>query len=72
MEKVAIIELNENLLKLSIYKVNNGKSLLCLSQEQHFQIGKEIDADELLSPKTKNEVLNILKIYRKMIENYEV
>ncbi len=72
MEKVAIIELNENLLKLSIYKVSNGKSLLCLSQEQRFQIGKEIDAEELLSPKTKNEILHILKIYRKMIESYEV
>ena len=72
MEKVAIIELNESLLKLSIYKVSNGKSYLCLNQEQKFDIGKEIDNEELLSPKTKNDVLDILKIYRKMIENYEV
>lgn len=72
MEKVAIIELNENLLKLSIYRVNNGKSLLCLTQDQEFMLGKEIDADELLSPKTKNEILEILKMYRRMIETYEV
>lgn len=72
MEKVAIIELNESALKLSIFKVNNGKSSLCLYKDQAFQIGKEIDAGELLSPKTKGEVLNILKIYRKIIESYAV
>lgn len=72
MEKVAIIELNESLLCLSIYKVSNGKSSLCLIQNQSFKIGEEIDRDELLSPKTKNDILNMLKIYRKMIESYGV
>lgn len=72
MEKVALIELNENALKLTIYRVNGSKSEICLSQNNSFVVGKEIDADELLSPKTKNDILNMLKIYRKLIESYGV
>ena len=70
MEKVAILELNESVLKLTIYKVNGFKSEICFSKSQNFAIGKEIEKEELLSPKTKDDILNMLKIYRKMIENY--
>lgn len=70
MEKVAILELNESILKLTIYKVNGFKSEICFSKSQNFAIGKEIEKEELLSPKTKGDILNMLKIYRKMIENY--
>ena len=72
MEKVAIIELNERALNLSIYKISNGKSLLCLSKSQAFRLGEEIDHDELINPKTKNDILEILRIYRKLIEDYGV
>ena len=72
MEKVAIIELNERGLSLSIYKVSNGKSMLALSKTQYYDIGKEIEAVELLSPKMKNDILSMLKIYRKLIEEYGV
>ena len=57
MEKIAIIELNESVLKLTIFKVNGNKSEICLAKSQNFVVGKEIDADELLSPKTKNDIL---------------
>lgn len=70
MEKVAIIELNEVGVKLSFFKVSDGKSQLCLTKEQYFPVGKEIESEELLSPKTKTDILNILKIYRKMIESF--
>ncbi|MBO5394546.1 MAG: hypothetical protein J6A28_01405 [Clostridia bacterium] len=70
MEKVAIIELNESALKMTIFKVNGTKYDVALTQSQPFAIAKEIDKAELLSPQTKNEILNILKIYRKMIESY--
>ena len=70
MEKVAIIELNENALRLTIYKVAGAKHTVVLSQTQPFAIGEEIAKAELLSPQTKNEMLNILKVYRKMIECY--
>lgn len=69
MEKVAIIELDEKGLRLSIFRVNGSRKELCLEQGQPMQIGKEIMRDELLSPQTKNKVLEILKVYRKMIEN---
>ena len=72
MEKIAIIELDEKALKLSIYKVSNGKSVLSLSKTQNFSLGEELDKDELLNPNTKNELLEILKVYRKMIEGYGV
>ena len=72
MEKVAVIELNAKELKLSIFKVNGVKYSVCLTQSQNFELGREIDKAELISPQTKNEILGILKIYRKMIENYGV
>lgn len=72
MEKIAIIDLNETALELSIYKVSGGKSELALSQRQPFPIGKEIAREELLSPQLKNSIIEILKVYRKMVEGYEV
>lgn len=70
MDKVAIIELNESALRLTIFKVNGTKYNVALTQNQPFAIGKEIDKAELLSPQTKNDILNILKVYRKLIEGY--
>ena len=70
MEKVAIIELNENELKLSIFKVNSCRWTVAMTQTQSFGLGKEIDRDELLSPQTRSDILGILKVYRKMIERY--
>lgn len=72
MEKVAVIELNESFLRLTIYRVNGFKSEIYFSKSQNFVVGKEIESEELLSPKTKNEILNMLKTYRMLIENYGV
>ncbi len=72
MEKVAIIELNESALKLSVFKVSGSKYNLVLSQSQFFALGEEIYRDELLSPQTKNKILGVLKVYRKMIERFNV
>lgn len=72
MEKVAIIELNESALNLSVYKTNGNKGWLCFSKSESFSFGKEIESSELISPVTKVSVLNILKIYRKMIEEFAV
>lgn len=72
MEKVAIIELNESFLRLTIYRVNGFKSEVYFSRNQKFVVGKEIEYEELLSPKTKNDILNMLKTYRMLIESYGV
>ncbi len=72
MEKIAIIELNEKALKLSIYKVSNGKSAIALVKNQNYALGEELEKSELLSPATKNEMLEVLKVYRKLIEDYGI
>lgn len=71
MEKLAVLELNESALRISIYKVSNGRMKLVLDKSQPFNIGKEIESEELIKPKTKNELLNVIKIYRKLIETYK-
>lgn len=72
MEKIAIINLNDKTLDLAIYKVSGNKYSLALLQSQPFTLGKEIEKEELLSPQLKNSMIEILKVYRKMIENYGV
>lgn len=72
MEKLAILELNESILRVSIYKISNGRFQLALEKSQNFALGKEINSEELIKPKTKNELLNVIKIYRKLIESYKV
>ena len=72
MEKIAIIELNEKALKLSIYKISNGKGMLSLCKNHSVMLGEELDRDELINPNTKNSLLEILKVYRKLIESYNV
>ena len=72
MEKLAVLELNESFLRVSICKVSNGRMQLILDKSQRFDLGKEIEAEELIKPKTRNELLNVIKIYRKLIETYKV
>lgn len=72
MSNFAVIELNDKQLKLSIYKTSNGRYMLCEEICQHLKLGEEIERDELLTPKTKQGLLDILKIYRKVIETYKV
>ncbi len=72
MENVAIIELNDAFLRLSIFKTSNGRYKLVEEKQQPFRIGEEVAAEELLRPKTRNEILEVLKIYRKMIEVYKI
>ncbi len=71
MEKIAILELNESMLRVSIYKVSNGRFQMILDKNQPFSLGKEIAEDQLIRPKTKNDILNVIKIYRKLIESYK-
>ncbi len=72
MEKVAVIELNEKALNLSIYKVSGARHKLATTQSQPLSTGVEIYNDELLSPQTKIRILEILKVYRRMIESFGV
>ena len=71
MNNIALIQLNDKELKLSIYKTSNGRNRLIEERSQPFKLGDEITTEELLRPKTKNELVEVLKIYRKMIETYK-
>ncbi len=71
MEKIAILELNESMLRVSIYKVSNGRFQMILDKNQPFNLGEEIASEQLIRPKTRNDLLNVIKIYRKLIESYK-
>lgn len=72
MGNIAIIELNDKELKLSIFKTSNGRFKKIEEKRQPFKLGEEITQEELLRPKTKTQLVEVLKIYRKMIETYKV
>lgn len=71
MVNLALIELNEKELKLSIYKTSNGRMALIEERSQPFKLSEEVSNEELLRPKTKNDLVEVLKLYRKMIEEYK-
>ncbi len=72
MVNYALIELNERELKLSLFQSINGKYRLLEERSQPFKLGEEICQEELLRPKTKQDLVEVLKIYRRMIEIYKV
>ncbi len=72
MTNIAIIELNEFSLKLSIFKTSNGKYKIIEEKDQPYKLGEEVVAEELMRPKTRANILEVLKIYRNMIDTYKV
>lgn len=68
MEKLAIIELNEVGLKLSILKVSNGKFKLENENFDYFDLFSEVRADKLLKPKTISSLITTLKMYKRIID----
>ena len=57
MEKVAIIELNEKEVRLSVFKVNGSRKILVLEQVQPLTIGKE----EVLPSPLRKTILGFSK-----------
>ncbi len=68
MEKIAIIELVDSVIRLSIFKTKNGHYSLVSREEDAVSIFSDIAEEKLLRPKTIVDVVNILKIYRNVIE----
>ena len=50
MEKLAVIELNEEGLKLSLHYVSNGKYKIIKEDIDKFDLYQEISNDKLLKP----------------------
>lgn len=72
MEKIAIIELADSLVKLSIYNTKNGRYKLIRKEEDGVSIFKDILEEKLLRPKTVSDIISILKIYRNVVEECQV
>lgn len=72
MEKIAVIELADSLVKLSIYDTKNGRFKLVRKEEDGVSIFKDISEEKLLRPKTITDIVSILKIYRNVIEECQV
>lgn len=72
MENIAVIELQCTYARLSIYKTNNGKHKLLEEKNQSLKLGGEIFVDELIHPKTRNDILQLLKIYTQIAQRYHV
>ena len=68
MEKVAIIELAGASTILSIYETQNGRSRLVRQESDAANISKDINEEKLLKPKTIADTVNVLKLYRNIVE----
>ena len=72
MENIAVIIFNEKQLKMRIIETRSGRFRVVNEIADKFDILKEIKDDCLLKPKTISNIVNVLKMYRKMIENFKV
>lgn len=68
MDRLAVVELNEIGLKLSIMNVSNGKYKLLKEDEINFDLYREVQTDKLLKPKTISDLISTLKIFKKIID----
>lgn len=72
MEKVAIVELTSTNTILSIYQTKNGRFKLIRQESDLAGIAKDINEEKLLKPKTMSDVVNVLKLYRTIVEENDV
>ena len=72
MEKIAIIELADSAINLSIFETQNGRYKLIRQEKDFVSIFKDIFEEKLLRPKTISDVVSILKLYRNVIEDNNV
>lgn len=72
MERLAIIELTETGTRLLILDSSNGRYNYLKENFDNFPIGEEIDSDKLLKPKTVSKLVNVLTMYREMVQSYGV
>lgn len=72
MENIAYIQLDEKKVKLMIVQSRNGRYRILEEVENDYDLTNDITKDFLLSPKSKNDLLKILNIYRYTIETFKV
>ena len=72
MENIAYITLDDRKVKLLIVQSRNGRYRILEEIENRYDMREDILKDCLFSPKTKNDILKILNIYRYTIETFKV
>ena len=72
MENIAYIQLDERKVKLLIVQSRNGRYRILEEVENYYDLTNDVIRDALLSPKSKNDILKILNIYRYTIETFTV
>lgn len=72
MENIAYIQLDERKVKLLIVQSRNGRYRILEEVENYYDLTNDVIGEALLSPKSKNDILKILNIYRYTIETFKV
>ena len=73
MDKIAIIEMNELSLKLSIMEVCDGGYYNILDKiSENIKLGNSVNNENIIPVAKINETITILKLFRKICVNYNV
>ena len=72
MENIAYIKLDEKKVQLLIVQSRNGRYRILEKVENEYDLTEDLTKDFLFSPKSKNDLLKILNIYRYTIETFKV
>lgn len=72
MENIAFIQLDERRIRLEIVQSRNGRFRTLERVENYYDLTNDITKDCLFSPKSKNDILKTLNIYRYTIETFKV
>ena len=72
MENIAFIQFDERKVKLIIIQSRNGRYRILEEVENYYDLTNDITKDCLFSPKSKNDILKILNIYRFTIATFNV
>lgn len=69
MEKVALIELGNNALRLILLNTKDGGYFDVVDElEEQIKVGKDIQTSGVLKPTTISECIGILKMFRKLCD----
>ena len=73
LEKVAIIELNSDNLKLVLAEVVKNRSFVIFDEiEMPINLTKNLLTEEVIKPNTIKETVNVLKVYKDILDRYEI
>lgn len=73
LEKVAIIELNSDNLKLVLAEVVKNRSFVIFDEiEMPINLTKNLLTEEVIKPNTIKETVNVLRVYKDILDKHEI